>query len=49
MFFAIKLYTYAKLNCLKQLFIFIKMDLALNNRQKLICHHTQTNKLYIYI
>ena len=34
----IELCAYAKLNCLKQLFICIKMDLALNNLQWLICH-----------
>ena len=45
MFLTIKLCTYAKLNCLK-LIICIKMDLALINLQKLICHKTQTpNKL----
>ena len=27
-----------------ELFICIKMDLALNNIQRLICHKTQTNK-----
>ena len=27
-----------------ELFICIKMDLALNNQQKLICDKTQTNK-----
>ena len=27
-----------------ELFICIKMDLALNNLQRLICHKTQTNK-----
>ena len=39
MFLTIKLCTYAKLNCLK-LFIGIKMDLTLNNLQRLICHKT---------
>ena len=38
MFMTIKLCTYAKL------FINIKMDLALNNLQRLICHKTQTNE-----
>ena len=39
MFLTIKLCTYAKL------FICIKMDMALNNLQWLICHKTQTNSL----
>ena len=43
MFLTIKLSTYAKPNCLK--LNCIKMDLALNNQQKLICHKTQANKL----
>ena len=33
MFLTIKLCTYAKLNCLKNLIICIKMDLALNNKR----------------
>ena len=46
MFLTIKLCTYAKLNCFKiEQIIYIKMDLALNNLQRLICHKTQqTNK-----
>ena len=40
-----KLRTYAKLNCL---FIYIKMDLALNNLQWSICHKTKPNQI-IYI
>ena len=44
MFLTIKLCTHAKLNCFKlELIIYIKMDLALNNQQKLICHKTPTN------
>ena len=30
-----------------ELFICIKMDLALNDLQGLICHKTQTNKMYL--
>ena len=41
MFLTIKLCTYVKLNSFK--LICIKMDLALNNLQRLICHKTQTN------
>ena len=26
-----------------KLFVYIKMNLALNNRQKFVCHKTQTN------
>ena len=45
MLLTIKLCTYAKLNFLKiELFICIKIDLALNNQQRLVCHETQTNK-----
>ena len=46
MFLTIKLCTYAKLNFFKiEQIIYIKMDLALNNLQRLICHKTQqTNK-----
>ncbi len=46
MFLTLKLCTHAKLNFLKiKLSIYIKMDLALNNLQRLICHKTQpTNK-----
>ena len=49
MFFKIKLYLH--LNCVLMLnrivlnrTIFIKMDLALSNLQRLICHKTQINK-----
>ena len=41
MFLAIKLCTHTKLNCLK-LIICIKMDLALNNLQRLIYQKLQT-------
>ena len=42
MLLTIKLCTYAKLNCSKkEQIIYIKMDLALNNLQRLICHKTQ--------
>ena len=45
MFLIIKLCTYAKLILFViELFIHIKMDLVLNNLQRLICHKTQTNK-----
>ena len=45
MFLTIKLCTYAKLNFLKiEQIIYIKMDLALNNLQRLICHKTQQTK-----
>ena len=40
MFLTIKLDTYTKLNCLKYNDLH-KMDLALNNPQRLICHKTQ--------
>ena len=43
MFFTIKLWTYAKLFKI-ELFICIKLDLALNNLQRFIYHKTQTNK-----
>ena len=46
MFLIIKLCTYAKLNCLKKLFICIKMDLASNNVQWLIYHKTPTNNFH---
>ena len=42
MFLTIKLCIHAKLNCLKKKYLH-KMDLALNNIQRLICHKTQTN------
>ena len=52
MFLTIKLCTYAKMNCLKYN-ICIKMDLALNNLQKFICHGAQINNeqtnLYVKI
>ena len=46
-FFTIKLSTHAKVNCLKKkLITCLKIDLALNNLQRLICHKTQpTNQL----
>ena len=44
MFLAIKLRTYAKLNCLKENYL----DLALNNLQRLICPKTQPNQI-LYI
>ena len=40
MFLTIKLCTHAKLNCLKLNYLH-KMDLALNNLQRLICNITQ--------
>ena len=43
---SIKLCTHAKLNCLKELLICIKMDFALNNLQRLICHKTQLTNIY---
>ena len=47
MFFTIKLCTYAKLNCFQyEQIIYIKMDLALNNLQRLICHQNQTKPNY---
>ena len=39
MFLTIKLCTYVKLNFFK-----IKIDFALNNLERLICHKIQTNK-----
>ena len=45
MFLTIKLCTYAKLNFLKiEQIIYIKIDLALNNLQRLICHKTHQTK-----
>ena len=52
MFLTIKLCTYAKVNCFKiEQIIYIKMDLALNNLQSLICHKTKKTKpnLFIYL
>ena len=45
MFLTIKLCTYAKneLFSIEQI-IYIKMDLALNNLQRLICHKTKQTK-----
>ena len=43
MFLTIKLCTYAKLFSIEQI-IYIKMDFALNNQQRLICHETKTNQ-----
>ena len=43
MFLTIKLCTYAKLFSIEQI-IYIKMDLALNNLQRLICHKTKPNQ-----
>ena len=41
----IKLCTYAKVNCFKcKQIIYIKMDLALNNLQRLMCHKTKQTK-----
>ena len=43
MFLTIKLCTHAKLNLFEiELIIYIKMDLALNNLQRLICHKNPT-------
>ena len=45
MFLTIKLYTYVKLNFFSmEQIIYIKMDLALNNLQGLICHKTKQTK-----
>ena len=44
MLLTIKLGTYPKLNGLKQNCFCIKIDLALDNQEKLICHKTQRNK-----
>ena len=45
MFLKIKLCTYAKLKFFEiELFIYIKIDLALNNLQRLIWHKDQTNQ-----
>ena len=51
MFLKIKLFTHTKLNSLNwKLTICIKMDLALNNLQRLICYKTQpTNYLYFLL
>ena len=50
MFLTIKLCTYAKLNCFQiEQIIYIKMDLALNNLQRLICHKTQQTKLLLFL
>ena len=44
LFLTIKLCTYAKLNCFSiEQIIYIKMDLALNNQYRLICHKTKPN------
>ena len=40
--------TYTRLNCLNEDFIYMKIDLALNNLQLLICHKNQPNQI-IYI
>ena len=45
MFLITKLYLYLTELFEIELFIYIKMDLALNNLQRLICHEIQTNKL----
>ena len=45
MFLTIKLCTYANLNCFSiEQIIYIKMDLVLNNLQRLICHKTKQTK-----
>ena len=44
MFLTIKLCTHAKPNCLSRTDYLHKMDLALNNLQRLICHKTKPNK-----
>ena len=45
MFLTIKLCIYAKLNCFPiEQIIYIKMNLALNNLQRLICHKTKQTK-----
>ena len=46
MFLTVRVCTLAKLNFLKiELIIYIKMDLALNNLQRLMCHKTQPANL----
>ena len=46
MILTIKQCTYAKLNCFEiERYICIKMDMALNDLQVLICHKSQTNKI----
>ena len=45
MFLTIKLCTYAKLNCFSiEQIIYIKIDLALTNLQRLICHQAKQTK-----
>ena len=44
MFLTIKLFTHAKLFFEIELISCIKMDSALNNLQRLICHKTHTTK-----
>ena len=49
MFLTIKLCTYPKLNRFKiEMIIYIKMDLALNDLQRLICYITQSTNQPIY-
>ena len=47
MFFTMKLCTYAQLTFLIELFICIKIDLVLNNRQRLIRHKTKTTNNHL--
>ena len=42
MFLTVKLYSYVKLNCLKQNWFCIKTYLVLNKLQRLLCHKIQT-------
>ena len=45
MFLTIKLWTHAKMNLFEiKLIIYIKIDLALNNLQRLICHKAKPNQ-----
>ena len=41
--FEMELLSYANLNSLKYNCLYVKMDLALNNLQWLICHKTKPN------
>ena len=47
MFLTIKLCTYAKQLFSIELIIYIKMDLVLNNLQRLICHKTKQTKPFM--
>ena len=50
MLFTIKLYLHLNCVLIRNWSVFIKMDLALNNLQRLICHKTQTtNQLFSFV